>query len=785
MSRSRTIYVLLLYFAAVTGYAQTNCTHTLSGIVVEAHSREPVPFANIYIPELKRGTVSDSLGRYRITELCAGAFVVQCTHLSCEPIETTINIYGNTSFSFHHEHRSEALDSAVVIGNRPIEESTQSKVTLKQRELDETRGQSLGQSLTKVTGVNSFSTGNSISKPVIHGLHSNRVLILNNGVRQEGQQWGNEHAPEIDPFIADELTVVKGANSVRYGPDAIAGVVLVNPKPLRKKPGLGGELNLVGFSNGIQGVASSMLEGNLRVVPELSWRLQGTIKRGGNINSPDYHLKNTGISERNFSAQAGYSKNNFGVETFYSQFNTDIGIFSAAHIGNLTDLQRAFEADEPLDKADFTYEIGRPWQRIEHELFKASGYVQTSPSSRLEISFARQYNKRLEYDSHLPLNDSLAALNLPALQFEITTHTADVTWKHNRDKALKGELGISGIYQGNTYEGRFFIPNFRKQGGGAFLIERWKPDSSKWEVEAGARIDYIHQQVYMWEGDVIVSPIHEFMNVSGNLGTIYKHSENLKFRVNAGSAWRPPNVNELYSNGLHHGAAAVEIGDTSMQSEHAYNVLASVEYVNKKLTVQVDGYYNHIQDFIYLKPTLTPTLSIRGAFPTFIYTQTNANIKGVDYALSYKVLKQLTYSSKGSLLHGYNQTAKEDLILMPANRFENGLEYNVSGTKKLKDLYIGGAVQNVLKQNRVPANSDFAPPPDGYTLVSVNAGLTIPAGKQSVQLGVSVNNLLNTRYRDYLNRFRYYADEMGINVSLRIKVLFDFSKTKHQHEHEE
>ena len=375
-------------------------------------------------------------------------------YVGCEPVAATLVVKGDTQLNLYPELHADLLAGVTIVGKKQQVTVTQSTQTLTKKELNQSKGESLGNSLSKVTGVTTLATGNNIAKPVIHGLHSNRILILNNGVRQEGQQWGNEHAPEIDPFIADELTVIKGANSVRFGPDAIAGVILVNPKPLPKKPGIGGELNLVGFSNGRQYVASSMIEGNSAKLPPLSWRLQGTYKQGGNVHAPNYFLKNTGVQEYNFSWAAAYTKAKFGVETFYSEFNTDIGVFSAAHIGNLTDLQRAFEADEPLESADFTYAINRPWQQIQHELFKATAYWYIGEAGKLNFSYARQYNKRLEYDKDEALNDSIAALNLPALQFEITTHTSDLYWEHKRVLNLKGSVGVSGIHQGNTFAGR-------------------------------------------------------------------------------------------------------------------------------------------------------------------------------------------------------------------------------------------------------------------------------------------------------------------------------------------
>ena len=768
---------MMLLLASGSALAQEDCSYRLSGRVVDEHDGQSLAYANVYIKELKRGAVCDTSGYFVIKGLCPGTYTVKCSHVGCHTVVKTVTIDGDEKLNFYPEHHREVLGMATIVGEQVQDETTQAEETISGTELNETKGQSLGEGLSKITGVTTLSTGNSIAKPVIHGLHSNRILTLNNGVRQEGQQWGNEHAPEIDPFIADQLTVIKGANSVRYGPDAIAGVILVEPKPLLETPGVGGEINLVGSSNGRQGVVSGMLEGSAARLPGLSWRAQGTYKRSGNVNAPDYYLKNTGLLEYNFSWAAGYSARDYGIEFFYSQFNTDIGIFSAAHIGNLTDLQRAFEAEEPLESAGFTYEINRPWQRIEHELFKAKGYLYTGDAGKLSLTYARQYNKRLEYDKHAPLNDSLAALNLPALAFEITTYTGDLVWEHNRIKGLKGSVGVSGIHQGNTYEGRFFIPNFRKYGGGAYWIERWKADSGRVELEAGARVDYIFQEIFMWRGDEIISPEHRYTNFSGTLGGIYRLNDQFRFRANAGTAWRPPNVSELYSDGLHHGAAAVERGDTSMVAEQAYNFSLTGMYTGKKLNLVVDGYFNYINNFIYLKPVLPPTLTIRGAFPTFQYSQVNATLTGVDVTLSYQLHPNLSITSKASILRAKNANSfKEYLVLMPADRFEQTLEYTVPEDKKLEGAYLSVSFESVLRQTRVPENSDFAAPPAGYNIINLQAGMGVPVGSQEITIGLGVNNLLNTSYRDYLNRFRYYTDAMGTNVTLRVQVPFTLVK---------
>lgn len=781
MQRSMQFIVLLIVTLSVSPLiAQDSCSYQLSGYVIDEHDRMPLANSRVYIKEPRRGVFADSMGYFVFPGLCSGTYEFYCKHVGCDAVKKTITIQGNTEGNFCPEHHVD-FDAVNVMAAKMNEEVSLATRKLSEKDKNETKGFSLGDGLTRINGVRKLSTGNNISKPVIHGLHSNRILILNNGVRQEGQQWGNEHAPEIDPFIADELAVVKGANGVRYGPDAIGGVVLVNPKELRKTPGIGVELNLVGLSNGLQGNTSATLDGNSSKFPAISWRLQGTFKRGGNAKTPDYYLKNTGLKEYNFSYALAYNKPKYGIDFFYSQFNTDIGIFSAAHIGNLTDLQQAFEAEEPLESAGFTYDIDRPRQHIEHELFKTKGYLRTGKKGKIALTYARQYNKRLEYDKHVPLNDSLANLNLPALQFELTTHTAEIVWEHIRLKSFKGSVGVNGTYQENTYAGRFFIPNFQKIGAGIFWIESWKPKASKLEIESGVRFDNIYQRVYMWKDETIVSPAQNYMNMSGTIGAIYKVNKRLILRSNLGTAWRPPNINELYSNGLHHGAASIEIGDSTLVTEKAVNASASVEYSGKRLSVVLDAYYNVINDFIYLKPTLVTTVTIKGAFPTFAHDQVNAHLRGLDFTLSYALTKEFKVISKASILRALNQTSRQHLVMMPADRFENSLEYNFKDGKKVENAYVSLSVTSVLKQSRVPENSDFVNPPEGYTVLNFAAGIDIPLNANSISLGISANNLLNVRYRDYMNRFRYFANEMGRNISVRATIPFALFTPKSIH----
>jgi iron complex outermembrane receptor protein len=188
-------------------------------------------------------------------------------------------------------------------------------------------------------------------------------------------------------------------------------------------------------------------------------------------------------------------------------------------------------------------------------------------------------------------------------------------------------------------------------------------------------------------------------------------------------------------------------------------------------------YYNYIRDFIYLAPALPPTLTIRGAFPTFNYRQTDASFKGADLSLRFGLGYGISYAAKGSFLRAYNESAGEYLILIPADRMENGLEWDHPEWKKLRDLHVGISVQSVFKQTHsAPDSQDYSPPPAGYALIHARLGFSLPLKNSSVNLDLEASNLLDARYRDYSNRFRYFADDTGRNIALRLKVPFEIPR---------
>lgn len=763
------LLLIFIFFFMADAIAQQRCTLTFSGQVLDEDHDITLPGASVFIKELNRGVITDDKGHFVFNSLCKGSYTVMIHSIGHVEYELKISIEKDLNRKFVLQHNASEIDRVEILSQRLKERSTLIHTELRGVDLEQTRGQSLGDALKKIPGVTTLQTGPTVSKPVIQGMHSNRILILNNGIRQEGQQWGSEHAPEIDPFIANKLTVIKGANSVRYGADAIAGVILVEPKEFLDSAGIEGELNLVGISNGRQGVVSGILEGRFSKAPALAWRAQGTLRRAGNIRTPDYFLKNTGLEEKNFSAALAYQKKKYGADIFYSQFNTQIGVFSGSHIGNLTDLNEALHADRPKEEFNtgFSYQIDRPYQQVEHELFKLKSYLLIA-GSKLSLTYARQYNLRDEYDKDKPLNDSLAALNRPELHYEITSHSVDMNLEHSLSEHISGMIGVSALYQKNTFQGRQFIPNFENYTAGAYWIERLQKNKFEWEL--GVRYDYRFLQIYKYSKGTVLTPTHSYSNVSFNFGTEYKATPDIHYHLNIGTAFRAPSVNELYADGLHHGSAQILTGNPELKTEKALVLISGIEISPKKrFNGQLDVYYKSIADFIYLDPKLPPQLTIRGAFPAFAYKQTDAYFYGTDAAFNFLVTTKLTAFTKMNMIRAVNRSTGKYLPMIPSDRFENGLKWTENKIGVLRETEFRLSALNVLKQYRMDPAQDYKAAPDGYVLFNFDLSTALTVYKQNFDLGFSVANILNEKYREYMNAFRYFADEPGRSFTVRIK----------------
>jgi iron complex outermembrane receptor protein len=753
----------------------SNCQSTVMGKVIDEHDRSDLSFAAIYIIENEIGVSANFEGEYKIENLCFGNYHIVISHIGCTPDTVEIEINSNLLLqNFELEHHAEELNEVQVASFKRDRHGVTS-LEIKPIEKQEVM-QSIASLASTVNGVNMLQNGANVSKPIIHGLHSNRVAIVTNGMTLEGQNWGEEHAPELDPFTIDQLKVVKGASALKYGSGAIGGALISSPKKLMDSTGINGLLFLGGSSNNRKGTGSLRLEGKFDKLSNFSWAMQGSLKKSGTIRTPNYYLNNTGTEEYNYSWQLGYEKNRLKTEIYYSQINTELGIFSGAHIGNLTDLEEAINRSEPReeDKGGFSYSVERPYQHVEHETIQWRTNYDLKAVGTLELQLARQFNIREEYDKHTSRGISTDQEELPEFAVNLETYQAQLGWQLPKMKQVETEIGGKFQTQKNVLKGsRSFIPAYDGTSFGGYLISNWK--KNLWTVNGGFRIDNSSMNVTRYINKTYRDEIVAFTTLAGSLEADLLLSENWKVGLNTTIAQRAPGINELFSAGLHHGVAALEYGDANLDKETSYKVSGSVIYQTNKTTFDALIYSNLIDNFIYLQPDGT-SLTVRGAFPVFRYQQVNALLNGLDLAWKYEWTNAISLNAKTSLLWAKNRSINQALIFMPANRIGGGINYQFKNVQKIHKPWIGLAVNHVFEQKRVPSGVDFTTPPNAYTLLQIKGGISLPIKNQKIELDITIDNVFNTTYRDYMNRFRYYADEMGRNISLSLKVPFTVMK---------
>lgn len=767
------IFIVLNWvFGLIPVHAQ-ECERSLTGTIVDGNGHM-VPHAQIIFMGADTSYVwADSNGLFALQRVCPGHCIITCLAEGFEPAYAHVDVHQDDKVAFVL-HTERTLSEVVVNGVKRSDLYTLSLAELKGAALMQSRGLSLGEALKSLPGLNSIQMGATMSKPVIHGMHSNRILIMNNGVRQEGQQWGADHAPEIDPYMSNNITVIKGAASVRYGSDAIGGVVLMEPEKLHAQQPLSGNVHTLMASNGYLGGISAQVASRLsKHLQGLVGKLQATYKRGGNYSAPTYYLNNTGIREANVAATIAYLKPMFEAEAFFSSYNSRNGIFEGAHVGNVADLYAAFNRTEPSIPGVFSYTINRSYQQLRHDLVKLSLLKKCKNELLIESKFSRQMDQRDEYDVSLPYSNNPDILARPQLSFQLITHAADVNVTLPSKKGWSSMAGLSANTQGNVFQGiRYLVPNFRNYQASGYAISRYRRKRFLWEV--GARYDYKWQKVYLLNTTnlKVYEPIAIFKNPTATLGMQYQINKSLQCNVNTGSAWRAPSINELYINGVHFSEAKFQVGDSKLVSEIGWNNNMNWKYTSKWIQVYAEGYINSIHNYIYERPTLQTTTLISGTYPLFQYTQTDAIISGGEGVLDVRLSEVLSYTTKGTMVRGWNAGLQQPLVLMPADKLLQSLTLSTHTWKGFKEPYITLQHQLTAKQIRVPDQSDFVPPPNGYQLWQLNIGGSIKLRKCYLNVDLGVQNLLNTTYRDYLNQYRYYANDMGTNLILKTKLSF-------------
>ncbi|MFT5750873.1 MAG: iron complex outermembrane receptor protein [Dokdonia sp.] len=794
------LYTLLgCLLLSTIGTAQ-NCSYMLSGYIIDLHDNTVLYDATIIIAGSEQKIPVDKDGRYQITGLCKATYTLQVSHPSCETQAVRVSVDGNTVRTIHMEHHLESLGDIELKGHAHKSKSkTATETVVDHKLLESNSAGSLGDALKQLSGVSSLNTGNTVAKPVIQGLHSSRVLLITDGTRLQDQEWGVEHAPNIDINSAGEVTVIKGAAGPQYGGDAIGGTIVIEPERIPVKDTLFGRTILTGATNGRGGsLATSIMKSS-----NSGWfgGLEGSIKRFGDFEAPDYVLSNTAVSERNLGARFGLNRYKFGLEVNYSRFEKEAGILRSSHLGGAEDLVVAINSDKPFVIEPFTYDINPPRQEVIHQIAKIKGFFRFENFGKLSAQVDYQRNNRLEFDIRRDSEDTR-----PSIDLQLETVSTNIDFEYTADNTVTAKVGVSGNYQNHFPDPstgvRRLIPDYEVENIGVYILGSKQWDA--WTIEGGARFDYNHivaEKFYttsLWEergydllfpdlvieefdNQLLVRPDLSYSNISATAGASYDFTNKTVLSFNYALATRAPNVSELFSDGLHQSAARIELGDLRFEQEIASKFSLAYVYSGASWSATIAPFANFISNYILIEPTGVQQ-TIRGNFQVWEYRQTQARLLGVDLDMKFTLNEHWNLKNQFSLVKGQDQTRNQALINMPSANTRNTITYRLPSWKNLQ---LSLESNYVFRQNEFPDTNfevflpqtetlelvDVSTPPDAYHLLNFRGDIDFALSEKStINLGLMVNNLLNTSYREYLNRQRYFSDDLGRNILLQIKI---------------
>jgi iron complex outermembrane receptor protein len=778
--------------ALLPSAARAECSGVLEGEVLDVERRQPISGARVMVPAQVRVAESGAGGRYRLEGLCPGVFRVEVEKPGYSRHVERFGIHDHTN---QHDFFLTPFDLGQVdIRARELNGADREAhvvETLDGEALARTRGLDLGRSLQALTGVQVIGSG-AVSKPVVNGFTGQRLLILNDGVRHESQDWSLDHGPEIDPFSAGKLQVIKGAAGVRFGPDALGGVILLEPPPYPEEPGLSGEATLVGFANGFGGAGALSMQAALPRWfgddgPQLFTRGQASLRKQGTLRTPRYFLANTGQEEANFGGALRAEWDAAYVEASADFYQTNYGIFFGIGDSSFTTFQDQLDAELPFGSEFFRFDLGfeRPFVSVKHLTTRLEAGAELSDAVRVDLRYAFQRDDRREFDQV-----QRRFRDRPQATFELDTHEAEVAGTVSTGP-LETELGLTYQHQVNGFFGANpFIPDYVRNAGGAFAQTRWVAD--RVALDAGVRVDLSRYRFCVGERSSFAeglptSPacepdereaIREFSAVTFGVGGIFELADGWTFRTNLGSAVRNPAPNELFVNGVSSGLAALERGDPDLDNEITYNLQGQIEYQGDRTAFSASAYTHYVDGYIYAGPVLTEDgipvapLTNRGRFPLFQYAQIDAVFAGIDAEAAVRPFPWMELKTQLSLIRGEDLTNDRFVVFVPPDSVRTRLTLAPPGTVLGSD-YVYAESQVVLQQTRFDLDADFAEPPPSYHLLNVGLGTTFEVSGQPFRLQVEIRNLGNEVYRDYLSRLRYYADEPGLQGFLRLQMPFE------------
>jgi iron complex outermembrane receptor protein len=795
------IYLILINFLLISSafslpeYATGKAS--LSGKVTDQSSGEPLPGVSIYFPDLKTGTISHENGSYFIDKLPATKLLVQVSYLGYKMATEIIDLTITQSFNFRLEESVTEISEVVVTGQSGGIESNRTPspiAVVPHTQMLQNASSNIIDALTKVPGVSQITTGSGISKPVIRGMGYNRVVVVNDGIRQEGQQWGDEHGIEIDENSVNRVEILKGPASLAYGSDAMAGVINMIATPTLPEGSVKGNSSSNYQSNNGLLNHSVNLAGNKN---GLSWDMRYSNKMAHAYqNKYDGYVYNSGFREQAANTTLGINRSWGFSHLHLSMYALKPGIIE----GERDSLSGKFlKANaEIAGNSDFhSYQPDAPFQKINHykAVWDNRFFI---GQSKLEATIGFQQNRRKEFES----------ADEYGLFFLLNTLSYDISYIFPEKNNWKLSTGINGMGQKSENRGNeFLVPEYSLFDFGVYAIASKR--IGKLDISGGLRYDSRSedgQALYLNENEEVTDSSDPnarerfaafsstFRGISGSIGATWQISPSVYSKLNVSRGFRAPNIAELGSNGVHEGTQRYEIGNPDLKPETSLQLDYALGLNTTHVSAELNVFTNAVNHYIFSNKlsSLQEPDPLFDNLPAFRFTEGNARFYGGEFQIDFHPhpLDWLHLENSFSVVNGTlkNQpTESRYLPFIPAPVWISDVKAEFDKINRfLANSYISLGIEKTWKQNHFYAAYDTETATSGYTLLHMGLGTDFVSGnKTRFSVYVSASNLTDVAYQSHLSRLKYvgynYATgragifNMGRNISFKLIIPINFS----------
>jgi len=742
--RNRVVSVCFAIIAlcAITSFAQQTEVaqpRELLGRVVVRGGSEPVAGAAVTIVELDRRTTTDADGVFRFDGVPRGEFTVgvHASTFGAVHVRVTAPQDGDLVLELAPDHH---FEEEITVTARPWVssplESPQAVDQVGQDQLRAVGDSSVGDALQRIPGVANIGTGDALGTPVIRGTSENRTRVLNGGVPTNFQQWSFRHSPNIEPQMAERIEVVRGPASVLWGPDAMGGVVNVVRPPLPSAPAgesvVHGDVGVAWHGNNDQLQGSATVEGGYG---GFGWRLGLVSRDTGDIDTPDGELENTDYEQTNFDAAVGLSGTWGSAQLRWNHWDNDVGFY--------------FPPGHPSD--GFRLDLEDDFLAAEATLPTAVGDV--------GLLLSRQENLRKAFNPAAPVYPDAA------VDLRLETVVARASFAHTPMGAFQGTVAAELQTVENETLASNLLPDYDSSNFSIMILEEARFLAAKdggykrFIVSAGLRWDDTELEVPVDPGQPVVPEgfNQDYNHVTGSLGVVFRATEQLSFAANLGRGWRPPNAFELFARGIHGGIAAFQVGNPNLEEESNLSSELSVRYLSAHWRAVVTGFRSDFEDFIYLYDT-GETIN---ELPIFGFGQTDAVLDGIEASVEVVPIEHLELGFVYSSVNTENEATGESLPQSPPDRVNLTVRGMTEAIGVLLSPYV--ELEGVWMDDGVPSGPDepyYATGnagTDSYQLIHLRAGFRLPVAKGAVRFDLTVRNLFDESYTDFLYPYKGFG----------------------------